>query len=186
MMGVLNFDVRRRYTVITQAELSDYSLMLATAVTEALLYFIGRGEVESCQELRYSAVTAAHIIHMLRDTIEDIEAGYFNIPGEYLQTHEISPLDVDSPAFREWVFERVQLAEGYFKTGRDYLAQIKNLRCRLAGYAYLSHFESLMRTIERENYVLRPEYPEKNSLGVSLSMGWSILINMFRPGPKKI
>ena len=35
MMGVMIFDVQRRGRLITQAELSEYSRMLATSVTEA-------------------------------------------------------------------------------------------------------------------------------------------------------
>ena len=75
----------RRGRVITQAELSDYSRKLATAVTEAIYYFVGHGDPAPPDETRYLAVTAAHIIHMLRDAFEDTGAGYFNIPGEFLQ-----------------------------------------------------------------------------------------------------
>jgi phytoene/squalene synthetase len=117
MMGVMIFDVRRRGRMITQAELSEYSRMLATSVTEALHYFIGHDDPPPCPEVRYLAVTAAHITHMLRDTFEDTEAGYFNIPGEYLQAYGIAPGDVNSQAYREWVIKRVHLARRYFDMG---------------------------------------------------------------------
>ena len=86
-------------------------------------------------------MTAAHITHMLRDTFEDVQRGYFNIPGEYLQAHGISPRDVESQAYREWVSEGFNWRARYFKTGRECMAQVKNLRCRLAGYAYTARFE---------------------------------------------
>ncbi len=85
MMAIMVFDAERRGQAISQAELSGYSRALAVAVTEAMYYFIGHDDPSPNHEARYLAVTAAHIIHMLRDALEDTEAGYFNIPREYLQ-----------------------------------------------------------------------------------------------------
>jgi phytoene/squalene synthetase len=179
MMAIMAFDAQRRGQVISQTELSGYSQSLATAVTEALYYFIGHDEPTPPHEARYLAVTAAHITHMLRDGIEDVEAGYFNIPNEYLQANGISPQDVDSRAYREWVCGRVQLARMYFKAGQEATAQVKNWRCRLAGYAYTARFKWMLHTIERDNFCLRSEYPERKSIGAGLWMGWSTLASMF-------
>jgi phytoene/squalene synthetase len=178
MMEVMIFDASRRGQVISQAELSEYSLNLATAVTEAMHYFIGHDDPVPRDPTRYLAVTAAHITHMLRDTFEDTEAGYFNVPGEVLRMRGISPQQVKNRAYQGWVCGRIQLARGYFKAGREYLAQVKNWRCRLAGYAYTARFEWMLRTIERDSYCLRSEYPERKSLRVSLWMGWSTLASM--------
>ena len=179
LMGVMIFDASRRGQMITQAELSEYSRMLATAVTEALYFFIGHDTPATHPEVRYLAVTAAHITHMLRDTLEDNDAGYFNIPHEYLQSHRISPRDVESQAYREWVHRRVQLARRYFRAGRECFTQSKSLRCRLASYAYMARFEWVLRAIERDNYCLRPEYSERKSLWAGLWMGWSTLTSLF-------
>jgi phytoene/squalene synthetase len=181
MMDVMIFDAQRRGRIISQAELSEYSRMLATAVTEALHYFIGHNNPTPRHEARYLAVTAAHITHMLRDAIEDAEAGYFNVPREYLQMHGISPQDVESWAYRVWVCQRVELARMYFKAGRECTAQVKSLRCRLAGYAYTARFEWMLRAIERDNYCLRSEYPERKSLWAGLWMGWMTLVSVFAP-----
>jgi phytoene/squalene synthetase len=170
MMAVMIFDAERRGQVISQAELSGYSRALAVAVTEAMYYFIGHDDPSPSHEARYLAVTAAHITHMLRDAFEDAQAGYFNIAREYLQTHGSSPEDVNSQAYREWVRGRVQLARLYFKAGRECTSQVKNLRCRLAGFAYTARFEWMLRAIERDNYCLRPEYPERKSLRAGLWM----------------
>ena len=175
MMAVMEFDAARRYRVITQTELTEYAHLLATAVTDAMHYFIGHDDPSPCPEIRYLAVTAAHITHMLRDTHEDVEAGYFNIPTEYLQKHGITPQDIESRAYQQWVCSRVRLARRYFEAGREALAQVKNLRCRLAGYAYTARFEWILRTIERENFCLRAEYRERKSLRASLWMSWSTL-----------
>jgi phytoene/squalene synthetase len=179
MMAVMAFDAERRGKIISQAELSEYSRALATAVTEALYYFIGHDCPSPRHPARYSAVTAAHITHMLRDAIEDVEADYFNIPREVLQSCEMSPLDVESHAYREWVRERVQLARMYFEAGRECTAQVKSLRCRLAGFAYTARFEWMLRAIERDNYCLRSEYPERKSLRAGLWMGWITLKSIF-------
>lgn len=179
MMDVMIFDAERRGRVISQAELSEYSKKLGTSVTEALHYFIGHDDPSPHHEARYHAVTAAHITHMLRDTYEDTDTGYFNIPHEYLQTRGISPQDVKTRAYRKWVCARIQLARRYFKTGRECIAQVRNPRCRLAGYAYIARFEWMLRTIERDNYCLRSEYPDRKSLWAGLWMGWSTLAPIF-------
>src|SRR5512140_1342499 len=43
MMQVMDFDARRRGRLISQAELNEYTHWLASAVTEAMHYFIGHG-----------------------------------------------------------------------------------------------------------------------------------------------
>jgi phytoene/squalene synthetase len=179
MMDVMLFDAGRRGQVISQAELSRYSHSLAVAVTEALYYFIGHDDPTPPHEARYLAVTAAHITHMLRDGIEDVDGGYFNIPREYLSARRISPQDVDGQAYREWVCGRVQLARMYFQAGQEATAQVRNLRCRLAGYAYTARFKWMLDAIERDGFCLRSEYPERKSVWAGLWMVWSTLASMF-------
>jgi len=178
MMDVMAFDAGRRGRFISQGELSEYSRKLATAVTEALYYFIGHDDPSPRHAARYMAVTAAHVIHMLRDALEDVEAGYFNIPYEVLVSRGISPQDVNSEAYREWVCGRIQLAREYFKAGRACTAQVGNLRCRLAGYAYTARFEWMLDAIEKDHYYLRSEYPDRKSLWTGLWMGWSTFASM--------
>ncbi len=175
MMAVMAFDADRRGRLISQAELVDYSRYLAIAVTEALHYFIGHDQPSPRGEARYLAATAAHIVHMLRDTTEDINSGYYNIPAEFLAAHAITARDVESAPYRAWVRSRLQLARNYFAAGRDYLAQVENLRCRLAGYAYIARFEGVMEAIEAEDYRLRLDYAECKRKSAALQMGWSVL-----------
>jgi phytoene/squalene synthetase len=115
---------------------------------------------------------------MLRDTFDDVQAGYFNIPREVLDANHIFPNDVESDAYRAWVKNRVQLARMYFKSGRRYLNQVQNPRCRLAGYAYTARFEWLLDTFENEGYVLRPQYAERRSIRTGLRMMTSALASM--------
>ena len=175
MMAVMAFDAGRRGRLISKSELTTYAHTLAVAVTEAMHYFIGHNCTSPRGEARYLAVTGAHITHMLRDTLEDNAAGYFNIPGEYLKAHHISPLEVGSDPYRGWVKSRVQVARSYFKAGRDYMTQVENVRCRLAGYAYMARFETVLDQIEQDNYLLRARYPECKTLAAAARMCWSTL-----------
>ncbi|MGZ9222826.1 MAG: squalene/phytoene synthase family protein [Anaerolineales bacterium] len=179
MMQVMEFDAKRRGRLISQTELNEYTRWLATAVTEAMHYFIGHGGYSPHDETRYFAVAGAHITHMLRDTFDDVQAGYYNIPREVLEGGHIQPHDIPNKAYRSWVKSRVQLARSYLKAGREYLARVEEPRCRLAGFAYTARFEWLLDTIEQEDYLLRFEYRERKSLGTGLRMGSSILTSVF-------
>lgn len=179
MMAVMAFDAERRGRLISQGELAQYSNHLAIAVTEALHYFIGHDDDSPYTPTRYLAVTAAHITHLLRDTYEDVAAGYFNIPVEFLDAHKLDPYDLKSEGYRLWAKNRVQLARDYFRQGKSYIAHVKNLRRRIAGFAYTARFETVLNLIEKDDYQLRPEYPERKSLRGGLSMGRSLLSMLF-------
>lgn len=170
MMAVMAFDAERRGRLISQRELDAYTHWLAVAVTEAMHYFIGHNSTSPRGETRYLAVTGAHITHMLRDALEDADAGYYNIPREVLAANGITPGEVESQTYRKWVQARVEKARACFKVGRDYLARVENLRCRIAGYAYTRRFEVVLDCIEREGYLLRAHYPERKGRGRGLEM----------------
>jgi phytoene/squalene synthetase len=182
MMQVMDFDARRRGRLISQLELNEYTYWLASAVTEAMHYFIGHNCFSPRDETRYLAVTAAHITHMLRDTYDDVQAGYYNIPREVLEAAHIQPHEIHSKAYRRWVESRVKLAQQYFKAGRHYLDRVEESRCRLAGLAYTARFEWMLDTIEQEGYSLRPEYSERKGLTAGLQMGWLTLASMLKIG----
>jgi hypothetical protein len=175
---VIDFDAMRR-VVDLKAELSGIPAGWRGG-DQAMHYFIGKGCYAPEDETRYLAVSAAHITHMLRDTFEDVQAGYFNIPREELERNHIGPQDVHSEAYRAWVKSRVQLAREYFGQGRIYLSRVQNWRCRLAGLEYTEHFEGLLDTIERDGYRLRPRYDERKRLGTSLQMTWLALSSMVK------
>jgi hypothetical protein len=170
MMAVMAFDADRRGQLVSQRELNEYTHWLAVAVTEALHYFIGHNCASPQGEMRYVAVTGAHITHMLRDAVQDAQVGYYNIPREVVAANRIAPWDVESNAYRDWVKQSVRKARACFRAGRDYLAQVENLRCRIAGYAYIRCFEVTLDCIEREDYYLRAEYPEHKGRGRKVEM----------------
>jgi phytoene/squalene synthetase len=189
MMAVMSFDADRRRRTTSQIELNEYTRNLASAVTECMHYFIGHCCYSPNDETRYLAVAAAHITHMLRDTVDDIQAGYYNIPHEVLTANHISPVAIQSDAYRAWVQGRVQLARTYFKAGRDYLGRVQNPRCRLAGLAYTARFEGVLDLIEEDGYLLRAAYPErKGSTAIVLGLGsvFSSLINRHQRTPRSL
>ncbi len=181
MMSVMTFDAERRGRVISAAELESYTGWLAAAVTEALHTFIGGRCSSPGGPLRYRAATGAHIAHMLRDTLDDLQAGYINIPREVIEAGGIDPRDVHSAVYRSWVRRRVALARACFRDGREHLAQVRSLRCRLAGYAYIARFEAVLDRIERDGCRLRAAYPARRSPASALRMGWSLLRAALKP-----
>jgi phytoene/squalene synthetase len=186
MMKVMSFDVERCGRPITQTELNEYTRLLSSAVTELLFYLFGHQSPAPGDEHRYDAVKGAHIVHMLRDVVEDIPAGYFNIPAWLVEGVQHSPdhlHQLHQLPFRRWVYGRVGLARRYFANGRRYISKVKNLRCRLAGFAYLARFEWMLRKIEQDEYCLRAAYPERKGPTAATWILWRILTSSLRiPG----
>ncbi len=112
---------------------------------------------------------------MLRDTYDDVQAGYFNVPREYLTSHRIEPQALDSEAYRAWVARRVRLARDCFQAGRDHLARAESFRCRLAGRAYIARFEGVLDAIERDGCRLRRVYSRPRPLGALAQLLGAVL-----------
>ena len=170
MMAVMAFDVERRGRLVSAAELDEYERLLATAVMEALLHFIGHGTDAPAGAARYAAVRGACIVHMLRDLVEDVANGYVNVPADYLATRGGAAIEPDDPAIRDWARRRVALARDCFRDGRAYIGRLGNRRLRLAGYAYVARFDYVARLIERDGFRLRAKYPERKSARAALWM----------------
>jgi phytoene/squalene synthetase len=158
MMAVMEFDAGRRGCMITEAELDHYSQLLATAIMGAISYFIGHDCVYPDTPARLRMVAGAHIVHMLRDTCDDLEAGYFNLPRSVLGADRLTPTDVQHPACRRWIRARADEARRCFTEGKAYVRHIGCLRAALAAYLYCARFEAVLRWIELDGYRLRTQY----------------------------
>lgn len=172
MFAIIEFDANRKGRLIDETELAWYLESLAKSVTDGLQYFIGNGHPYPSGEHKYSAAVAAHITHLMRDMLPDTRDGFINIPGEYLEAHHISYDDVSSDAYRAWVRERVRLARKNFKLGKRYLDELNVLRTKIAGYWYCARFESVLDTIEKDDYLLRGEYEERRRISTWLKIAW--------------
>jgi phytoene/squalene synthetase len=170
MMRVMAFDADRRGRLVAGDDLDAYTSWLAKAVTDAVSHFVGGGHAALDGD-RYRAAAGAHILHMLRDTYEDVRVGYYNIPRERLEAYGIGPEDIGSAAYRAWVSERVRLARSEFAAGRAYIARCDGQRYRLAGLAYIGRFEWLIERLERDGFRLQPHYDEPSSVATALRMG---------------
>ena len=159
MFEIIKFDAYRKGRFITKDDLTWYSDCLGKAVVDGLQYFIGNGFPYFESGNRYLAAIAAHITHLLRDTIPDISNGYINIPREFMKTENINDLDINS--IKPWVKKRVDLARKYFQEGKEYISKIKVRRCQIAAYLYCAQFEKILNTIENDNYCLRSNYAEE-------------------------
>jgi len=172
MFAIIEFDALRKGRLISQQELTWYTDCVSKSVVDGLQYFIGNGHTYPAPDNRYLAANAAHIAHMLRDTIQDTSDGFINIPGEYLEAHGIGPGDVDSPPFRAWVQKRVELGRQYFREGKHYLDELNVLRCSIVGHWYCARFEGVLNAIERDGYILRAAYRERHRLSSWLRIIW--------------
>jgi phytoene/squalene synthetase len=161
-MAVIAFDAHRQGCAAGRQELAAYTTCLATAVMDGLQYFIGNGHPYPRTHARKLAVTGAHITHMLRDMQEDISAGLVNIPAEDMQALGAGMNDTNSPQFRQWVRDQVELARYCFREGRIYIDSLDVLRCKLAGVWYCARFECVLEAIQRDGYRLRAGYPERH------------------------
>lgn len=156
MFAIIEFDAHRKDRQITTPELDWYSERLSQSVVDGLQYFIGNDHDYPESEHKYSAAHAAHITHLLRDTVQDIANGFINIPQDVLIQPSLNALADD--ALRAWVKDRVGLARRLFQEGRSYIQTIQVRRCRLASHLYCTQFERILDTIERDRYVLRSAY----------------------------
>jgi len=115
------------------------------------------------------------------DALEDAGLGYYNIPREIILANDLSLTDFSNPVYLAWVASRVRYARLYLNAGRKYISQVKNLRCRLAGFAYTARFEWMLHLIERDQYRLRSAYPERKSLAAGFWIAWRTITSFLVP-----
>lgn len=192
MFAIIEFDAHRKGRLISGEELDWYVNTLGKSVTDGLLYFIGNGCVYPDAGNRYQAGIAAHISHLLRDTDQDNQDGFFNIPREYLEENALKEGDVDNPAYKAWVKTRVETAREMFAEGKKYLDGLDVLRSKIVGYWYCARFEVVLDTIEADGYRLRDEYHERRQIRTWVTIFWLGLalsvkhgFSQLRPSPPK-
>ena len=172
MFAIIEFDAKRKGRLASSEELNWYVNTLGKSVTDGLLYFIGSGSNYPESENRYKAGIAAHITHLLRDMHQDIADGFINIPREYLEEHNLDPLEMEKVIYKSWVQERVELAREYFTDGKRYLDQLSVLRSKIVGHWYCARFEVVLDTIEQDGYSLRKDYHERQRISTWLKIAW--------------
>ncbi|MBU1077803.1 MAG: squalene/phytoene synthase family protein [Spirochaetes bacterium] len=174
MFAIIEFDAKRKGRVVSDKDLKWYVKSLGRSVIDGLQYFIGNGHPYPDTDTtdRYYSAEAAHITHLLRDMVEDTANGFINIPREYIKKHKIDPKKIIDHDIRDWVRGQVDLARKFFKEGKMYIDRLDVLRCRIVGHWYCARFESILKLIEKDNYILRPKYNEYRNLFAWLKVGW--------------
>ena len=133
MLAIIEFDANRRWRTVSENELKWYTASVGKSVTDGLQYFIGNSNSYPDSDYRYLAARAAHITHLLRDLMDDLENGFFNIPHEQIEVYNIDINTSDTGQLQSWVQSQVNLARRYFQDGKSYLNNLNALRCKLAG-----------------------------------------------------
>jgi phytoene/squalene synthetase len=169
-MRVIEFDSLRKGQTVTRVELNTYTGWLATAVMDGIQYFIGNGSSYPKTADRTLAVVGAHLVHMLRDTLDDLPSGIINIPSEDIMERNIHVEAVDSEPFRTWVRDQVEQARACLQMGKQYIDSLDNLRCKIAGTWYCCRFEWFLDAIKRDDYRLRKAYPDHQNLRAWVKM----------------
>jgi phytoene/squalene synthetase len=118
---------------------------------------------------------------MLRDTVVDVQAGYFNVPREVLEAFSIGPGDVRCDAYRAWVRDRVALARANFDAGKLYFTGVPSRRHRLAGLLYIARFEWLIDLLERNDFTLQEQYERPRRLATGVRIGRSLVASLGGP-----
>jgi phytoene/squalene synthetase len=172
MMAIIEFDAKRKDRLITEEELHWYTDRLGVSVTDGIQYFVGNGHPYPQSEQQYLAATGAHIAHLLRDMLIDIDDGFVNIPAEFLENHSLEPVSIHHTDYIEWVRTRVNLARQSFKEGKRYLESLDHLRCKIVGCWYCARFEGVLETIEQDGYILRKSYDDRKKLSAWMWMLW--------------
>ncbi len=173
MFAIIEFDAYRKGRLISQKELTWYSDCLSKSINGCGKYFIGNDRPYPDDNRSFLTIIAAHITHMLRDMVNDTADGFVNIPIEYLEVHGISPGDINSTPYREWVKNRVGKAWHCFDEGKTELVKLNILRRKLAGFWYCARFESILDAIEKDGYILRETYKEHRKLSTLVKIIWS-------------
>jgi phytoene/squalene synthetase len=179
-ISIIEFDAKRKYVIISGKELIWYSKTLAVAVIDCIEYFINHNFPYPASPQQYNAAIGAHITHMLRDYYEDLEEGFINIPSEYLSSHNIHPQDTASPAFTDWVKQRVHEARINLDSGMKYWDNLPVLRSKIAAHWYCTRFLTVIRKIEKDRFVLRTFYPRKRHFFSYILILRACIIVIFR------
>ncbi len=180
MFSIVEFDAYRKGRLITEEQLNWYSDCLAKSTTDGLQYFIGNNQQYPVAQNQYFAAKAAHIIHLLRDMVDDLQNGFINIPKEYIELNNIKLSQIESPEFKAWVRDRIEKARVYFIEGKRYLENLKVLRCKTVGLWYCARFEHVLDKIENEDYLLRESYREKYNSPTLIKMARLSLVTSLK------
>lgn len=178
MLGLLEFDAKRRYQLCKQKDLDDYSRSLGRAYTKVLQICTARGNFLANNHEDNLAGYAAHQAHILRDFYIDVPLGYFNISQEYMKSlgytlEQLSSMELDQLDLRPWVRDTVSTGTRAFIQGLKAIKQIRNWRCRLLGYVTSAQYIYVLEKIKQNDYCLQRDYTA-SSIEKRRMLAWAL------------
>jgi|GEM_PF-2808034 len=156
MMDVFEFDAHRKYSSVSADELRTYSLNLARAYTQFLVYFIEPGYQQTKDDILLAH--ACHLAHMIRDHSIDSTLGYINIAREDLKTYKLEPGRYDNDRFSQWLKKEVARISAMIEQGKRTMYKNRILTLKLMGLLYCFRYEVILRQIKSAGFQLRNKY----------------------------
>lgn len=149
-LDALTWDVERRYTLCSRADLEQYSQRLGRAYASGLLYGFGLDPTAECYgDIPTQSGTAAHLAHVLRDLQVDLQVGYANVAREDIEAFGLDLGCLDANPWERWRQDVARRACQLFEEARRQRHLLPTLRATL-GYDLVStRYEGLARRYMR-------------------------------------
>lgn len=136
VLNTIDFDLRRRERVLSEAELDAYMLEIGRPFFRYVAYFAsGTAEVPlACLDPGSRAYLYADA---LMDLEEDLAVGLINVPAEAIAEYSID-LENPGPGLERWRPVRIDEVLGYFREAQTSVDRIENRKVRLLYRFYLA------------------------------------------------
>lgn len=145
----IEWDVSRRYSIVSKNDLGIYSLRLGRSYAEGLLFGLGMKANDPAYDIAMNKCgSAAHIAHILRDLSIDLNLGYVNISCEDMKLFDIDPLDPSLHGIGKWIAFSAEKAEALFSEGKIYQKTFPNIKSRLVFDIVCSRYLSVLRKVK--------------------------------------
>jgi hypothetical protein len=137
IIDTMEFDVRRRHTLVPAARLDTYMVELGEAIIRYTTSFLATDSPLS-DAFVHSTSRAYLYADSLIDIEHDLRVGVINIPAEDVAAWQLD-IGAANPRVREWVARRAPAVFGYFAEARTAAAQVRGLRVTLLSRLFLSN-----------------------------------------------
>ena len=152
-MGAIKWDTERRYRMPVKRDLQSYSLKLGRGYSSGLLFGLGIDpENKKYVGFRDNCGIGAHLVHILRDFIIDINIGYINVDLESWNLLHLKNADLDNTKLLQrrllpWAKTVIVNARYYFSIGLKNLLASRNVKIQLVfGLMCLRYLLTLEKT----------------------------------------
>lgn len=179
MIKALEFDVERRYQIVSKNVLNDYSRRLGQSYT-GVFTIITVGDQLSPDvyaQLGQGGV-AAHLVHILRDLHEDISYGYYNFGKEDAKKYGMSINQISDAAIETWAYEVSKKAWVMFNAGFRGLKSVRSTRYHLLYNTIVAPYFFLLKKIESNNYKLNEQNWLSNKEKIH-ALAWAMKTTIF-------